>query len=73
VFVAAKLLAASADASLEHSENADVVVTHALGSLGTFTFKDHSGATIAADQPIIVGQARGRTLGPDVPSSTRCC
>jgi hypothetical protein len=34
VFVAAKLLAASADASLEHSENADVVVTHALGSWG---------------------------------------
>jgi hypothetical protein len=49
VFVAAKLLAASADASLEHSENADVVVTHALGSLGTFTFKDRNGATKAAD------------------------
>jgi hypothetical protein len=46
VFVAAKLLAASADASLDHGENADVVVTHALGSLGTFTFKNHSGATI---------------------------
>ena len=46
MFVAAKLLAASADASLDHGENADVVVTHALGSLWTFPFKDHSGATM---------------------------
>jgi len=49
-----------------------VVVTYALGSLGTFTFKDHSGETIAADQPIINGQARGTTFRPGVPSSTRC-
>jgi hypothetical protein len=61
------------DASLNHGENADVVVTHALGSLATFIFKNRSGATIAADQPIITGQARGRTFRPEVPSSTQCC
>jgi hypothetical protein len=38
-FIAAKLLAASADASLDYGENADVVVTHALGLLATYIFK----------------------------------
>jgi hypothetical protein len=38
-FLAANLLAASADASPDYGENVDVVVTHALGSLGTYIFK----------------------------------
>jgi hypothetical protein len=38
-FLSAKLLAASADAGLDHGENARVVVTHALGSLETYIFE----------------------------------
>jgi len=34
-FLAAKLLAALPKASLDHGENAHVVVTHALGPLAT--------------------------------------
>ena len=61
MFVAAKLLAASADASLEHIENADVVVTHALGQR-----RDYGGWST-----IIIGQACGRTFRLGISSSTR--